>query len=94
MLLQRIPENAMAVRFGGEEFALLIPRCNLNNAEHCAEALREEIEALEPTGVSITVSIGLATNQQNPDLTLTQLLNRADKALYAAKAQGRNKVCA
>ena len=94
LLLQRIPENAIAVRFGGEEFALLIPRCNLNNAEHCAEALREEIEALEPAGISITVSIGLATNQQNPDLTLTQLLNRADKALYAAKAQGRNKVCA
>jgi len=94
LLLQHIPENAMAVRFGGEEFALLIPRCNLNNVEHCGEALREEIEALEPVGVSITVSIGLATNQQNPDLTLTQLLNRADKALYAAKAQGRNKVCA
>jgi len=44
------------------------------------------IEALEPAGIAITVSIGLATNQQNPDLSLTQLLNRA--------AQGRNKVCA
>ncbi|GMQ84406.1 MAG: hypothetical protein BMS9Abin06_1201 [Gammaproteobacteria bacterium] len=94
LLQQRIPENAMAVRFGGEEFALLVPRCTINDAEQCAEALREEIEALDPAGISITVSIGLATNQQNPDLTLTQLLNRADKALYAAKAQGRNKVCA
>jgi len=94
LLQQRIPENALAVRFGGEEFALLVPRCNINDAEQCAEGLRKEIEALEPAGVLITVSVGLATNQQNPGLSLTQLLNRADKALYAAKAQGRNKVCA
>lgn len=94
LLQQRIPENALAVRFGGEEFALLVPRCNIDDAEQCAESLRIEIETLEPADVSITVSIGLATNQQSPDLTLTQLINRADKALYAAKAQGRNKVCA
>ncbi|HED19307.1 MAG TPA: response regulator [Gammaproteobacteria bacterium] len=94
LLRQRIPEHALAVRFGGEEFALLIPRCTINDAEQCAEDLRKEIELLKPAGVIITVSVGLATNQQNPELSLTQLLNRADKALYAAKAQGRNKVCA
>jgi two-component system cell cycle response regulator len=94
LLLDRLPENAMAVRFGGEEFALLVPRCQSRNAHNCAEGLRREIESLEPAGVTITVSIGLASNQHHPDMTLTQLLNLADKALYAAKAQGRNKVCA
>jgi len=94
LLAQRVPEHAMVIRYGGEEFALLVPCCSVNEGEQCAESLREEIEALEPAGIAITVSIGLATNQQNPDLSLTQLLNRADKALYAAKAQGRNKVCA
>ena len=94
LLLDRLPENAMAVRFGGEEFALLVPRCQSRDAHKCAEGLRREIESLEPAGVTITVSIGLASNQHHPDMTLTQLLNRADKALYAAKAQGRNKVCA
>ena len=94
MLLDRLPPNAMAVRFGGEEFALLVPRCHLDDAETCAEGLRTEVEALNPANVSVTVSIGLATNQQNPEMTLTQLLNHADKALYAAKAQGRNRVCA
>jgi len=94
LLRERVGRNAMVVRFGGEEFALLVPRCTVNEACECAEGLRAEIEALQPGRVSITVSIGLATNQQNPGMTLTQLLNHADKALYAAKAQGRNKVCA
>lgn len=94
LLLERVPENALAVRFGGEEFALLIPCCAITNAEICAEELRRHIAALHPAGVAITVSIGLATNQHHPEMSLTELLNHADRALYAAKAQGRNKVCA
>jgi two-component system cell cycle response regulator len=94
LLRDRLPENALAVRFGGEEFAVLIPNCVAREAEICAEQLRQEIEDLNPANVAVTVSIGLATNQQHPAMALTQLLNHADKALYAAKAQGRNKVCA
>jgi two-component system cell cycle response regulator len=94
LLRERSAENTMVVRFGGEEFALLVPRCSINDGYQCADSLRAEIEALRPAGVSITVSIGLASNQLNPGMTLTQLLNHADKALYAAKAQGRNTVYA
>jgi two-component system cell cycle response regulator len=94
LLRERVEGNAMVVRFGGEEFAVLVPRCSVDAASQCAEGLRAEIESLQPGGISITVSIGLATNQHNPGMPLTQLLNYADKALYAAKAQGRNKVCA
>jgi two-component system cell cycle response regulator len=93
LLLDRLPENAMAVRFGGEEFALLIPNCLAPVALARAEGLRREIETLHPADVAVTVSIGLATNQHHPELKLTQLLNHADTALYAAKAQGRNTVC-
>ncbi len=94
LLLERLPDNAMAVRFGGEEFAVLVPCCQSSNAHSCAEGLRREIEALKPAGVNITVSIGVASNQNRPEMTLTQLLNSADQALYAAKARGRNMVCA
>ncbi len=94
LLLDRLPDNAMAVRFGGEEFAVLVPCCQSSNAHSCAEGLRREIEALKPAGVNITVSIGVASNQNRPEMTLTQLLNSADQALYAAKARGRNMVCA
>lgn len=94
LLLDRLPGNTMAVRFGGEEFALLMPNCVAREVQNAAEQLRQDIEALNPANVAVTVSIGLATNQHHPEMTLTQLLNHADKALYAAKAQGRNKVCA
>lgn len=94
LLLEKLPEGAMAVRYGGEEFAMLVPRCKIDDARICAEQLRLDIEALNPADLTITVSIGLATNQQNQEITMTQLLNHADKALYAAKAQGRNRISA
>ncbi|TCK17094.1 two-component system cell cycle response regulator [Thiogranum longum] len=94
LLLDLLPDNALPVRFGGEEFALLVPRCAARDAHTCAEQLRISIEALRPANVPITVSIGLDTNQANPGMTLTQLIGNADRALYAAKAQGRNQVCA
>jgi two-component system cell cycle response regulator len=94
VLLDRLPEEAMAVRFGGEEFALLVPRCNTTQARECAEDLRSQIESSQPDGVNVTVSMGLATNENHPHMTLTQLLGHADKLLYTAKAEGRNKVCA
>ena len=94
LLLQRLPRDALAVRFGGEEFALLVPRCSLHDARRCAEGLRLEIEALQPAGVPVTVSIGVANNQLAAGMRLTELISEADRALYAAKAQGRNRVCA
>ncbi len=94
MLKERIPGDALAVRFGGEEFALLIPRCSQREAELCAEKLRAEVEILYPADIPITISIGLACTQNLPDISLTQLLSLSDKALYAAKNRGRNRVCA
>ncbi len=94
LLKESIPPDAMAVRFGGEEFALLVPRCSLKRAQGCAEELRGAVEALYPADIPITISIGLACSQTQPEISLTQLLSLADKALYAAKDRGRNRVCA
>ncbi len=82
-------------RVGGEEFAVLAPDLGLEGALQLAERLRGDIARLRtPTDagpVSFTVSIGV-TQVRDDETDLTQPLNRADKALYAAKASGRNQV--
>src|SRR5690606_39390606 len=60
----------LAVRFGGEEFALLVPRCPLKQARACAEELRGAVEDLQPADIPITISIGLACSQNQPDISL------------------------
>jgi diguanylate cyclase (GGDEF)-like protein len=83
-------EDVLA-RFGGEEFVLLLDHCKLAEAEIKADKLRAAIEDLEPGGLRITVSIGVAQlNAEEKDFTAP--LKRADDALYEAKEQGRNRV--
>lgn len=82
-------------RIGGEEFAALMPETHPEEALFAAERLRRalaERDTMTPTGnVHVTVSIGL-THPKQPDETLEDLLERADRALYRAKQSGRNRV--
>jgi len=82
----------MIIRFGGEEFAVLMINLDQQEALQQAEKLRKDIEILKPAGVKITVSIGLASTQDHPDSNLTKMLALADKALYHSKDNGRNRV--
>lgn len=79
-------------RTGGEEFLLLLAHSDLPQAGHTAERLRHAVAARRwPGGLDITVSIGVAVVQPGDECEAT-VLGRADRALYAAKAQGRNCV--
>jgi len=87
----------LPVRFGGEEFALLLPGSNLDNCVRLAETLRAKVQAIrikqKKSGdviSSISASFGVA--QLLPGETAEALIDRADKALYSAKQQGRNRV--
>ncbi len=91
-LLNRTFSDGMVVRFGGEEFCVLMPNCPSQLALKKAEALRSEVATLRPVDVDITVSIGLASTEDHPQIRLSKLIALADKALYAAKAAGRNRV--
>ena len=90
-LNQSFPED-MVVRFGGEEFSILMKNQNLKEALQKTEKLRKEIEKLKPANVELTVSIGLASMQDHPDSSLTKILALADKALFQSKDTGRNRV--
>jgi len=84
-------------RLGGEEFAVLLPDTGAAMALHAAERLRAGLElgshpGAGGVGVPYTVSIGVATLA--PGETIAAMLSRADAALYAAKAGGRNAVVA
>ncbi len=77
-------------RFGGEEFAVLLPDTSLEEAIAAAERIRTACVPSTP-GSSCSVSIGVTTNQSTTD-TLDTMLARADAAMYRAKANGRNRV--
>jgi len=91
LLRDRFAE-ALPVRFGGEEFAVLLPHCERAEALAQAEGLRQAVENLHPAGVKVTASVGMACSAQHPDCDLNALIGLADKALYAAKSAGRNRV--
>ncbi len=87
----------LACRYGGEEFVIVMPEADMATAEKVAERLRESIaERTFELGnnrglITVTASIGVASLEAG-DVNASSLIERADKALYAAKAAGRNKV--
>ncbi len=91
---QAIRGSDVACRYGGEEFALLFPESSASAAVSVAERIRRAVEAERFTvrrrTFGITVSAGIAAAPDAP--TREELVFRADSALYAAKAAGRNRV--
>ena len=92
IITSTIRASDFAARFGGEEFLVLLPDTDRDTAMIVAEKLRSDIEHAELLGVgSISASLGLAVlpiDAGEPE----ELLRRADRALYAAKESGRNRV--
>jgi two-component system cell cycle response regulator len=88
----------LVARFGGEEFVVVMPDTGLPVATMVAERLRNMIGDEPVTqgdgapAISVTVSIGIAVSRESGGDSATALLQRADKALYGAKASGRNCV--
>jgi len=89
--------TSMVARFGGDEFALLLPDCDGADARALAERLCRLVEShglVHPNGGAVTVSIGVATLHARDGEDAQRMIAAADRSLYAAKAQGRNRVCA
>ena len=83
-------------RYGGEEFAVILPETDISRAMEVAERLRVAIAScpidISQGTVDLTVSIGVAALDTDGNMAVESLLDRADKALYAAKREGRDCV--
>ena len=82
----------LAARYGGEELAFLLPRTSLADAHAVAERIRAAISKYDFGGVSITASLGVAGWTEAGVTDPERLVERADAALYRAKAAGKNRV--
>ncbi|AVP96587.1 hypothetical protein C7S18_04935 [Ahniella affigens] len=95
-ILKRLaPNDALAGRFGGEEFLCVLPVTSIDTAMALAEAIRAELARspmqLGQERMTITASFGVSLMESNAD-ALDRALAKADRAMYRAKASGRNRV--
>ena len=96
LLKDNTRENDTVFRLGGEEFAILLPSIGKMKASEIAEELRMIIEnknfiIADEKDIQFTVSLGIACINFEKDTDILESLDRADKALYQAKIEGRNK---
>lgn len=96
LLREELPPDHLLARIGGEEFAILLPGGAIGAAIETAERCRAAIEAAVfrsgRRSLVVSASFGCAVAQVG-DMAVSDVLRRADSALYAAKAAGRNRVC-
>ncbi len=95
-LLDELREYDLAARFGGEEFALILPGTELPQATAAAERIRKRVSRLKFEGalkpLVLTISLGVATGPRKDVTVFDDLVRLSDDALYAAKREGRNRV--
>jgi len=91
-LLDGLRTSDAVFRIGGEEFALLLPNADAQQATQRVQSLRDGLSApaLPQIGPAVTFSAGIAASRADKE-TLDVLLRRADEALFEAKANGRNQ---
>lgn len=97
LLTQMVRGGDTVARFGGEEFAVMLPGTNRLGAAVLGERIRAAVEkeeiVVDGRTIRITVSIGLVTLAGEETESIDQLLSIADRRLYLAKNSGRNRIC-
>jgi diguanylate cyclase (GGDEF)-like protein len=99
ILLKSIRASDIAVRFGGEEFVILLPNTNIDGASRIAQKIKHTIETKEINIndknnhiLKLTVSIGVSECDCLYDKDIDNIIHRSDEALYEAKRTGRNRI--
>jgi len=95
VIWQNVRTDDIPSRFGGEEFTVLLPKAEADTACLVAERLRASVSEMqvpwESPLSSITISLGVYSFDHDCDLETNEIIRRADEALYASKARGRNR---
>jgi diguanylate cyclase (GGDEF)-like protein len=96
VIRQTIRDSDIAVRYGGDEFVLMLPQTSLSDARAFAErllaAFRVELMKDLPEAIVSSLSIGLASRGEHHPISAMDLVKLADEALYMAKAEGKNRI--
>jgi diguanylate cyclase (GGDEF)-like protein len=94
LLRDRVRQTDLPARLGGEEFIVVLPMTDLAGALTCAEQLRCLTEQMRAPGLTAPLTASFGVAQHRPGESIDELLRHADRALYAAKRDGRNRVAA
>ena len=89
-VLSSLRQKDIFIRYGGDEFLVLLPETDIKAAEKVVERMRRIAEGIEVEGARISVSVGVTDIQSAQ--SLTELISLADEALYKAKRSGKNRV--
>jgi diguanylate cyclase (GGDEF)-like protein len=90
-MLQSTSDDYIVGRYGGEEFCIILPNTSIEQAVVVAESCRRLIAMKDSMGVKVTASFGVSKLAFDIH-DIQELVSEADKALYAAKKNGRNRV--
>jgi len=97
LLMKITRQSDIVIRFGGEEFIVLLPNTDIEGASEIAKKIKNQINEItiylsDTNKITFTVSIGVAACDCNHDMDIDELVHKADVAMYDAKLSGRNKV--
>lgn len=96
VIQESVRQLDIPARYGGEEFAIILPKTELNEAIMVAKRIRQSVEesavVCNEKKLSVTISIGVTQYDYDRDIDNKTMVERADKALYMSKADGRNRV--
>jgi diguanylate cyclase (GGDEF)-like protein len=96
ILRQSVRVFDVCTRYGGDEFAILMPGSTAQSAMQSADRIRQRVEAYRPSGVTLThddrITISVGVSARKPAASAEEMIASADRALYAAKAEGKNRV--